>query len=74
MVLICHLLTYSVGDHHGAAANGSRSSNICVIVHWPEAVQHFLRTYTTEQATTETLGDFDNIRQNENESEAAYAA
>lgn len=55
MALLLHFLTGGSTDHYREAANGPRSGNVGSIVHWPEAVQHLLRTYETKQAITSPL-------------------
>lgn len=66
MILLSHLLTGNSCDQYPAAANGSRSGNVGGIFHWPETIQHLLRTYATEQATTEALDELNDIHRNEN--------
>lgn len=47
MLLLPNSLVGNAGDQYRANANGPRSGNFSVIVHWLEAVQHLLRTYAT---------------------------
>lgn len=43
-------------------------------MHWPEAVQHLRCTYATEQTITQTLDDFEDVRQTETENGTAFVA
>lgn len=74
MLLLPHLLTGNVGYQYRVAANDSRSGNICGIFHCPETVKHLLRTFATEKPITNSLEEFEDICQNENENVTDYAA
>lgn len=41
------------------------------MVHWSEAVQHLLSRYETEKDICETIDDFINVYQSDNETEIA---
>lgn len=74
MVLFPHLLNGNAGDQYRAAPNASCSGNVWGILQWPGDVQHVLRTLAIDQAITEAVNDFDDIRQNENEKGTPYVA
>lgn len=48
MNLLTYLLTGSVGDQHRAVKALHPSSNVGGTAHWPEPIQHLLRTYATD--------------------------